>query len=409
MSTGSDFPQTLKSFVEGTHRIISPELTLAKALPFLEQMGITRVANVTGLDRIGVPVVTAVRPNSRSVSVSQGKGATIEAAKASAVMEAIEGYHAEHIDLSLKYGSYNDLAATHRLVDVAGLPRMSGSLFHKDMPLFWIEGHDLFADNAVWLPYETVHSNYTLPATTDSGCFVASTNGLASGNHILEAIAHGIGEVVERDANTLWDLLPENKRAHSRLELSSVDDALCLSVLEKLDKASISVSVWDITTDTGVPAFYCVVTDALQEKMHSGAGAGCHPASEVALLRALTEAVQVRTNYITGARDDLGKEEYSEAGIAAKLARAKRLNSPALSTGVDFRNIPSQSFSSINQDIDWLLGQLGNIGIAQVIWVDLTKAEFAIPVVRVVIPGLEGPSDHDNYSPGERANMVTGA
>jgi ribosomal protein S12 methylthiotransferase accessory factor len=45
-------------------------------------MGVTRIANVTGLDRIGIPVAIAVRPNSRSVSVAQGKGQTVPLALA---------------------------------------------------------------------------------------------------------------------------------------------------------------------------------------------------------------------------------------------------------------------------------------------------------------------------------------
>ena len=42
----------------------------------------------------------------------------------------------------------------------------------------------------------------------------------------------------------------------------------------------------------------------------------------------------------------------------------------------------------------------------QVVTVDLTKPEFELPVVRVVIPGLEGPDDDDDYVPGTRARAV---
>lgn len=61
-------------------------------------MGITRVADVTGLDRIGIPVVMVCRPNARSLAVSQGKGIDIEAATVSGLMESVELYHAEHIE-----------------------------------------------------------------------------------------------------------------------------------------------------------------------------------------------------------------------------------------------------------------------------------------------------------------------
>jgi ribosomal protein S12 methylthiotransferase accessory factor len=58
-------------------------------------MCITRPGNITGLDRIGIPVAVVVRPNSRSVSVSQGKGLELPQSMASALMEACEGFHAE--------------------------------------------------------------------------------------------------------------------------------------------------------------------------------------------------------------------------------------------------------------------------------------------------------------------------
>src|SRR3954454_14847593 len=78
-----------------THRVGSPAETLGRGGPLMARMGITRLGNITGLDRIGIPVAVAVRPNSRSVSVSQGKGFELSQALASALMEAIELFHAE--------------------------------------------------------------------------------------------------------------------------------------------------------------------------------------------------------------------------------------------------------------------------------------------------------------------------
>ncbi|WP_199227024.1 YcaO-like family protein [Aminobacter sp. AP02] len=391
---------------QGTHRTVSPAETLARVRPFLDAMGITRVANVTGLDRIGIPVVTVVRPNSRSVAVSQGKGATLDAAKASGVMEAIEGFHAERIEKPLRLGSRNELAASLDLADLDGLARLHGSRVDGDLPLLWIEGFDWIAKRSVWLPYEVVHSNYTLPSVARSGCFVESTNGLASGNHMLEAVAHGIAEVVERDATTLWNRLPDATRRKTRLDLDSVDDLTCSSLIGQLRNAGMSVGVWNITSDVGVPSFFCLIVDDRLKLGHSGAGAGCHPAREIALLRALTEAVQVRTNYITGARDDLRRDEYEASGLAAKLAWARRLMDGQ--TSVDFRQIASTDFVSLGEDIDWMLERLQGVGIGQVISVDLTRPEFGVPVARVVIPGLEGPDDHDHYSPGLRALALGG-
>ena len=54
-----------------------PEATLARVLKLAPALGITRLSTVTGLDRLGVPVAVACRPNSRSLAVFQGKGLTL--------------------------------------------------------------------------------------------------------------------------------------------------------------------------------------------------------------------------------------------------------------------------------------------------------------------------------------------
>src|SRR5204862_3502506 len=105
-----------KAFRRGTHRSRSPSETLERVRPHAAAMGITRLGNVTGLDRIGIPVAVAVRPNSRSVSVSQGKGLDLEQAMASALMEAIEGFHAEEVGKGRR-ARYRQIAADGAVVD----------------------------------------------------------------------------------------------------------------------------------------------------------------------------------------------------------------------------------------------------------------------------------------------------
>ncbi|HYC14151.1 MAG TPA: hypothetical protein VEC75_07870, partial [Stellaceae bacterium] len=63
-----------KRYRLGTHRTVPPEETIGRLRPLLDAFGITRVANLTGLDRTGVPVVMVCRPNARSSAVFHGKG-----------------------------------------------------------------------------------------------------------------------------------------------------------------------------------------------------------------------------------------------------------------------------------------------------------------------------------------------
>lgn len=395
--------RSTKAYRTGTHRLVSPEETLRRVEPLLAPAGITRIANLTGLDRTGIPVVSVMRPNSRSLSVAQGKGITLAAAKASGVMEALESFHAENIDHPLRLASHRDmLARGYRLADIGGLARIRDGRFHPDLPLLWIEGRDLVSDKATWLPYETVHASYILPLPAGSGCFVASTNGLASGNSLAEAMSHAMAEVIERDANTLWNHASDEARARTRVDPSTIASDLCRALIDKLHEAELDIGIWDITSDTGVPAFYCLIVDRRIELAHSGAGAGAHPSREIALLRALTEAVQVRVNYIAGARDDLGTEEYTEDGVRAKVDFVRRLLALGEGAGKDWRLVATHDFDSFGEDIGWMIERLRSVGITQVIAVDLSKPAFGLPVVRVVIPGLEGPDDHDDYDKGPR-------
>lgn len=394
-----------KGYHEGTHRLIPPEETIARVKPVMPVMGITRIANVTGLDEIGIPVVMVCRPNSRSISVSQGKGFELADAKASGLMESVESYHAERITHPLTLGSYEDLRYTHSLIDVNKLPRFSDSRYTPFTQLLWIEGHDLLGDRPTWVPYELVHLDYTLPLPSGHGCFVASSNGLASGNHILEATSHAISEVVERDATTLWHLLDADKQAKTRLDPDSIDDPVCLAILEKYERAGVMVAVWETTSDIGITSFLCRILQKSGPPSNAyrpASGMGCHPSREVALSRALTEAAQSRLTFISGARDDLWRSEYQQF-LDPKTHDAWLSSMEHDGPFRNFRETPTRHCNSFEEDVTWQLERLRSVGVEQVVVVNLTKSEFGIPVVRVVIPGLEGVDNSPKYVPGSRA------
>ena len=397
--------ETQKAYFSGTHRSKSPAETLALIEPMMPDFGITRVANVTGLDRIGIPVVMVVRPNSRAVAVSQGKGLDLASAKVSGLMESIECWHAERGAHPLKLSSFADFRDDHPVIDISRIPKIKGSRFNEKEPLLWVEGHNLLDDAPTWLPYEMVHSNYTLPRPTGHGCFPASTNGLASGNNIFEATSHAICEIVERDATTLLHQLPKPARDARLLNLGSVEDTHCRELLDRLEDGDLDAVVWDTTTDIGLPSFYCLLIDRGSEQAHIGAGAGCHPARDVALSRTLTEAVQTRTTYIAGSRDDLSPSEFTDKGLAQKQRYARDLIG-ATPARRDWDSIPQHELKSFNGELKFLLQQIEIVGINEVVSVDLSRPATGIAVARVVIPGLEAPHDDDCYIPGPRARQA---
>jgi YcaO-like protein with predicted kinase domain len=367
-------------------------------------MGITRLGNITGLDCIGIPVAVAVRPNSRSVSVSQGKGLDLTQAMTSALMEAIEGFHAEEVG-ARRRAAYRELAADRGIVDPLTLCT-TGRPFDVDAAIYWVQGFDLQHEEPCWVPAEIVHTDYTLPL---DGYFLAGSNGLASGNHLVEAIGAAICELVERDAVAVWNASGIRVRAQRALDIGSVDDADCLGLLAKYGEAGIAVRLWDVTTDIGIAAFVCDLRDpatAEPRRLRHFHGAGCHPDRAIALTRALTEAAQTRLTYIAGIRDDLLPSEYEEpptAEVVDALLDALCQESEPRS----FREAPTYAADDLVSDLHWELERLRSAGIKRVIAVDLTRPDFEIPVVRLVIPGLEGDIKHPHYVPGQRAGQAS--
>lgn len=394
-----------KNFLNGCQRITTPADTLERVRLLMPKMGITRIANITGLDRLGIPVVMVCRPNARSLAVSLGKGLTMDAAKASGLMESVEIYHAEHIELPLKFFSKRHAERSHTVVDTERLVSIANSPFHNELPITWIQGWDLIGRRACWLPYETVHANYTASKAPGHGCFDASTNGLASGNTMIEAICHGICEVIERDALALWNHKSFAGRADTAIDLETVTDIDCLSLLDQMRGRGFSVRLYDITSDIDVPTIYCVLQDDLNPNNHIGIGSGTHPVREIATIRALTEAAQVRTTYISGARDDLSLEEFDEEGRRTKRVHADRLAKEG-HVPRNFEDVPTADHDNFLSDLTWLLDRLTKSGIDEVVAVNLCRDDIGVAVARVVIPGLEGPDDHSAFVPGNRLRSL---
>jgi YcaO-like protein with predicted kinase domain len=395
----------IKGHRAGTHRVVSPAATLARVRPLMPVMGITRIANITGLDCIGIPVTMVCRPNARSVAVSQGKGLDLVAAQVSGLMESVEAYHAETITLPVKIATYEELRYTHTVVDVDSLPRTPNGLFHPHLAMAWIEGFDLLNRESVWLPYDVVHVNFTARMRWTKTGFLCSSNGLASGNHLLEAIEHAICEVVERDAVTMWRLLDGTAQAKTRIDLKTVDDPGCRSILELYAAAAISVGVWEITSDVGIPTFYCRIMDEGEQpfrRLGYSEGMGCHPARNIALSRALTEAAQSRLALIAGSRDDMLRDVYLQLRSPERLAqyRAELARSETMRPFHDGVTVENDTFDA---DVGWELECLRRAGIERAVLVDLTKPEFGISVARVVVPGLESLAIANNWVPGRRA------
>ena len=395
-----------KAWRDGGRRSCSTQETWARLKPLLPVFGIARVANITGLDRIGIPVFTACRPNSRSLSVFQGKGLSTEAARVSAVMEAYETWCAESIDAPLKFASIDELQFTHPLIDVTRLPLASVEGVDPQLPFLWIEGEDLMGNGLKWLPFEMVHANYAQPEPPHSQGFTATTNGLASGNTQEEAQLHALMEVIERDAITLWKLGPDAWGSATAVKLDTIGGTPRL-LLDLFKAAGIDVAVWDVTSDVGIPTFVALIHDSTGETGADEVGGGTHVSAEVALVRALSEAAQARGTFIAGAREDILDPDYTDQAIAQRREMTAGLLA-GLAPQRDFAAIQSVETDSFAGDIRVVLDALRRVGIEEAIAVEIGKPALPFAVCRVVVPGLEAALEgpQSAYVPGARAAKV---
>ncbi|MCP9951111.1 YcaO-like family protein [Actinomadura madurae] len=293
-----------KTFRGGTDRAVALEESLARATALAEVAGITRLADITGLDRLGMPVHTAIRPAARSLAASQGKGLLPEAAKVSALMESLELWHAETHHLPFRFDSAADLrAAGEAVAEVEDLVHCACGKFRPGLPMRWVLGHDLPSGTATWVPYEVVHCDWRLPEVYGEHAFVNGSNGLASGNTLIEATVHGLCEVMERDAVAAFEDLGEAGEADRRVRADSVGDPDCRALLDLLRASGVESVIFDCTSDLGLATFVCWMVEVDPPWYHplpQAQGAGAHPRREIALLRALTEAAQARASVIAG-------------------------------------------------------------------------------------------------------------
>ncbi|MFC9816534.1 YcaO-like family protein [Streptomyces virginiae] len=283
----------------GTVRARTPEETWAAVADRLGEFGITRVADLTGLDVIGLPVWTAIRPASKTLSTSQGKGATALLAKLSAVMEAIELWH---IEQPLPVAAHGPAAKVAPDCPVTGLPTTGpypkGAL--AQVVCEWTPGTGLVSGAKALLPVDLVRRRGQRPAWTPD-VWRATSTGLACGNTRDEAVVHALFEVVERDV--LYRDTQAGGRRRTLIAPRTVDGRLGQEVITRLAAAGMALEIALVDGPYGLPV--CVAYLWSEDYPVVFAGGGCHSDPGIALTRAVTEAAQSRLAAIAGTRDDL--------------------------------------------------------------------------------------------------------
>ena len=394
-----------KRFIHGTHRTCPPAETWERIRPHFAKTGLTRNADITGLDRIGIPVTLAFRPDAPTMANSTGKGLTLEAALVSGAMEAMELYHAEHVDLPRWYGSYEEVATQGAVLALEDIPLIRNALFTPRQAVHWFRGRNLLGGDAVAVPLDLVCLyDPILEGWANLRSFQIGSNGLASGNTLEEATSSALLEVIERDATTSHKgTLSETRPMPPRVRLETIESPLVQELLERFRRARVVPLLYDCRVDTEVPVYWCLLHDEVDQRFGVAGGYGAHLDPEIAMLRALTEAAQGRAVLIAGSRDDIFRRNLRQMQVMTTKNRIAAFTSAPAT--VDARDAVSEATASFAEDNAVMLAKLRRAGLEQVIFFDLSREEFPWSVARVVVPGLEG-YIFDYYTPGHRARAL---
>lgn len=336
--------------------------------------GVTRLADVTRLDRLGFPVWQAVRPLSRALSVHQGKGATHDDARLGALLEAVESHHAEMFDAAGPVCAFEDLdpkTRPPRLGDVADgrtSPPEPGTQYR------WVEATTP-AGAPVHLPLDLVSLDFTRNVPSP---FDRASNGVATGTTREEAVRVALQELIERDAVTEWASRGMLAVMADHLSLDSVPFAWFADLRARIENAGIHLGIYRVPSITGTPVFVCELNDRASGGAYgANEGRGCHPVPEIALFKAVAEAIQGRATFIAGAREDLVPESYED--LPGQLAIAFGFPPPPSMPRVEWDSIPPGPPSIIEA--------LEHAGYGDMAIVELGRPEGFV-VVRAFVFGL---------------------
>lgn len=357
----------------GTLRARTPEQTLAVIQPYIAKAGITRIANLTHLDTLGIPVYTCFRPLSKNLATSQGKGITDALAQCSAYMEGIEHYYSEQLVPALQHVPTS--SDSERFITALPKGALRYTKAEKAVIRDWSVVHSLLTQKDYWAP--TYYLNFDLShAHIEDGLLHKTTTGLASGNNREEALCHALYEIIERHAMHRFNAMSYPKKLANMLALNSIDSPCAHHLVQHLLGLHIDMVIFNLPNPFNIPAYHCIIADENPfRKLGHYSGNGCHFDSDIALCRAITEAVQSRLTYIAGSRDDMFPRDYKTQWQPLKFTGTLPYRSH-IKTSWSIAEQYQQLLASIQRQ------HYDPLALAH------TAAQEAISVVHVIVPGL---------------------
>ncbi|QLL63811.1 hypothetical protein FKV68_13815 [Sinorhizobium mexicanum] len=358
------------------------EQRLRRILPLCRQARITRVADLTGLDRIGLPVVQAVRPAALSEVTSLGRGLVMVEAAVGAIMESLERFFAESIPGTRVFlATADELGLTEGLFDNLLVPAGGANWRKKEIP--WVAGADVSSGAAQPVPFELVHTCYTEPPPARDGLFTRTTTGLACHTSAHGAFLHGLFECIERDA-IARAFVTHGFFDRMRIAPSGLGDRVDY-IRSVAGVCGVSFGLWLAPSPTGVPVVWCQSIETgpgepILALPTEGYAAG--PSIAAAAASAMLEALSARAGAISGARDDQSRGHYRRStDTLVSMARQLILEgAPAMPIASAEAPVVADLASLMERTLEAGLGPILAVPVG-------ADDETGVHCVRVILPG----------------------
>jgi ribosomal protein S12 methylthiotransferase accessory factor YcaO len=236
---------------------------------------------------------------------------------------------------------------------------------YKNQNLHWIEGERLSENGLkpILIPAQTVFLFSNLDEIDlTSGL---PSDGLGAGSSMEAAKLHGLLEVVERDADKVMPF------SRDRCFLLDSDDEKVRETIEGNARKGIQIQLLDLTTEFGIPCYRAFVQGPGGVLLK---GSAAHLDGRDAAVSAVTE-VPYPYPFWFGAMPPADGVEI-----------------------VQHKDLPNLSSGDSGHDLNKLENILLKNGYRP-IYVDLTRKDLDIPVVKVLVPGLEMMTVLDRFTP----------
>jgi YcaO-like protein with predicted kinase domain len=388
---------------ENGSRNLKSEDALPLAIKAAQYIGISRIEKISPLIDSELPIYSSTRVRLQdhhlfaTIGNSLGKGLSDTQSRISCLMETIEQYCAEDRNTHFIKASYNFLSKVH----LTSCPQYYIRLF-KDNPFdldektLWAEAYSPLFDDIVYVPAQCIFFPLDCESYGVRSFFPSGSNGLASGFSYIEAIIHGLYEVIER---AFVCSLEVGLGFQTEINLNGFLDQYS-SFLKFKNQKAINFYILETLTLEAFPIVRCNLTTPRGEI----SGFGCDSNIEIAITRAFTEAIQCYAALESSTREEIFLSKLKDNnnifdsfpylnrrnGKASEDLRTKSIKTIGNTVTLqELREMfPASQFANLNEEYKNILSYLKQNGHENFYIANLTRNGVNIPVVKVIVPSL---------------------